>query len=130
MRSKLLQEILDETPEESKIFAQKYAALMVRIEDLLNKKGWSQKKLAKNMGQKPSTISRWLNGRGNLTLRSIAKLEAELGEILLTIPKSNPKETEWEGSEVTAKINRKKTRRNPKEYGNVDFKDYPLKKVA
>ena len=67
---------------------EKYAALMVRIEELLTQKGWSQKELAKNMGQKPSAISRWLNGSGNLTLRTIAKMEAELEEDLIQIPQT------------------------------------------
>ncbi|WP_192904104.1 helix-turn-helix transcriptional regulator [Arachidicoccus ginsenosidivorans] len=31
------------------------------------------------MNKKPSEISKWLNGPHNLTLMTIAKLEAELG---------------------------------------------------
>jgi transcriptional regulator with XRE-family HTH domain len=39
------------------------------------------------MGKKPSEISKWLNGEHNFTLRSLAKLEAELGEPIITVPK-------------------------------------------
>ena len=88
MRNKLLQQLLDETPKETKIFVEKYADLIVRINDLMKQQGLSQKDLAEKMDQKPSAISRWLSGQYNITLRSIAKLEAELGETLIEIPKA------------------------------------------
>lgn len=86
MRNKLLQELLDETPKETKIFVEKYADLIVRIHDVMKQQGLSQKDLAEKMGQKPSAISRWLSGQYNITLRSIAKMEAELGMSLIEIP--------------------------------------------
>lgn len=89
MRNKLFQQILDETPQETKIFVEKYDDLVVRINELLKEKSLSQKDFAENMGQKPSAISRWLNGSGNLTLRTIAKMEAELGEDLIQIPQAD-----------------------------------------
>jgi len=88
MRNKLLQELLDETPKETRIFVEKYADLIVRIHDVMKRQGLSQKDLAEKMNQKPSAISRWLSGQYNITLRSIAKLEAELGESLIEIPKT------------------------------------------
>lgn len=88
MRNKLLQELLDETPKETRIFVEKYADLIVRIHDVMKRQGLSQKDLAEKMDQKPSAISRWLSGQYNITLRSIAKLEAELGESLIEIPKT------------------------------------------
>lgn len=86
MRNKLLQELLNETPKETKIFVEKYADLIVRINDVMKQQGLTQKDLAEKMGQKPSAISRWLSGQYNITLRSIAKMEAELGESLIEIP--------------------------------------------
>lgn len=130
MRNKLLQQIVDETPKETEIFVEKYAALMVRIEDILTKKDWSQKDLAENMGQKPSAISRWLNGKGNLTLKSIAKLEAELGETLIEIPTGTIQETEWQDSEVVFKVSKRKTKRTSESFNDVEFKPFPLKPVA
>ena len=88
MRSKIYQQLLDETPEHTKIFVEKYADLVVRIHEILEQKGISQNGLAENLGKKPSEISKWLNGDHNFTLRSIAKLEAELGETLLVVPQN------------------------------------------
>ena len=55
---------------------------------MLAQEGYTQKDLADKLQKRPSEISKWLNGDHNFTLRSIAKLEAELGEVLLEVPKS------------------------------------------
>ena len=73
-------------PAETKIFAEKYADLIVLINQILKEKGYSQKNLAEKLEKRPSEINKWLNGEHNFTLRSIAKLEAELGESLVVIP--------------------------------------------
>lgn len=87
MRSKIAQKILDTTPKDVEIFVRLYGDLVVRIHEVLKAKGISQKSLAEGMNKKPSEISKWLNGEHNFTLRSIAKLEAELGEKLIQVPK-------------------------------------------
>ena len=87
MRSKIAQKILDRTPEHTKIFVRLYGNIVVRIHELLKEKGITQKSLAEGMGKKPSEISKWLNGEHNFTLRSLAKLEAELGEPIIAVPK-------------------------------------------
>lgn len=74
-------------PEDVKIFVDKYADIVVRINQLLKEKGYSQKDLAEKLDKRPSEISKWLNGDHNFTLRSIAKLEAELGETILYVPR-------------------------------------------
>ena len=43
MRSKVAQEILAETPEETRIFVRQYADIVVRINELLLQKGYTQK---------------------------------------------------------------------------------------
>lgn len=86
MRSKVLQRILDNTPKDVEIFVDLYADIVVRINQLLLEKGISKKNLAESMGKNPSEISKWLSGEHNFTLRSIAKLSAELGEPLLEVP--------------------------------------------
>ena len=87
MRSKIFQEILDETPEDVEIFVRLYADLVVRINQLLLENNISKKQLADKLDKKPSEISKWLSGEHNFTLRSLAKLSAELGEPLLEVPK-------------------------------------------
>ncbi len=103
MRSKIYQQLLDETPEHTKIFVEKYADLVVRIHEILEQKGISQNGLAENLGKKPSEISKWLNGDHNFTLRSIAKLEAELGEALLIVPQ-NDKFATVQSSVISRKV--------------------------
>jgi transcriptional regulator with XRE-family HTH domain len=58
----------------------------VLINQILREKGYTQKSLANKLEKSPSEIHKWLNGEHNFTLRSIAKLEAELGETLIEIP--------------------------------------------
>lgn len=88
MRSKIADKILAKTPKDIEIFARTYGDIVVRINSLLKEKGMTQKELAEQLNKKPSEISKWLKGEHNFTLRSIAKLEAELGEPLLYVPKT------------------------------------------
>lgn len=87
MRSKIIKKILAETPEETKIFVAKYADLVVLINSILREKGYTKVKLASQLGKQPSEIHKWLSGDHNFTLKSICKLEAELEESLLVVPK-------------------------------------------
>lgn len=86
MRSKVAKRMMAKMPEETKIFVDKYADIVVRVNQLLKEKGLTQKDLASKMGKKPPEINKWLSGEHNFTLRSIAKLEAELGETILQVP--------------------------------------------
>ena len=86
MRSKIAKKILSETPEEVKIFVRRYTDIVVRIHELMQLKGLTQKDLADRMDKKPSEINKWLKGNHNLTLKTIAKLEAELGGTIISTP--------------------------------------------
>jgi transcriptional regulator with XRE-family HTH domain len=86
MRSKVAERILAKTPEDVKIFARLYGDLVVKINSILKEKGYSQKALAEKLEKKPSEVHKWLSGEHNFTLRSIAKIQAELGETLLEVP--------------------------------------------
>jgi len=87
MRSKTVDRILKNTPKDVAIFVDMYADLVVRINHILREKGISKKELAEKLEKKPSEISKWLSDEHNFTLRSLAKLSAELGEPLLKVPK-------------------------------------------
>jgi transcriptional regulator with XRE-family HTH domain len=87
MKSKVAERMIAKMPEDVKIFVDKYADIVVRINLLLKEKGLTQKELAERLDKKPSEISKWLGGEHNFTLRSLAKLEAELGETILYVPK-------------------------------------------
>lgn len=93
MRSKIVDRLLKSTPKDLEIFVDWYADLVVRINQILRENNISKKELAEKMDKKPSEISKWLNGEHNFTLRSLAKLSAELGEPLLEVPKRKPHAT-------------------------------------
>ncbi|HLV41162.1 MAG TPA: helix-turn-helix transcriptional regulator [Brumimicrobium sp.] len=84
-RNAFLEEIRKEIPEETKVFVRHHADIVIRVNELLEKKGWTQKKLAESMGKKPSEINKWLKGEHNFTLRSLSKLEVELGESIFNV---------------------------------------------
>jgi transcriptional regulator with XRE-family HTH domain len=83
MRSKVAERIQSETPEEERIFVRQYTDIVLRINQILAAKGYTQKSLAEKMNKRPSEINKWLKGSHNLTLKTLAKLEAELGEPLI-----------------------------------------------
>jgi len=87
MKSKVAERIMARMPDDVKIFVDRYADIVVRVNQLLKEKRLTQKDLAEKLEKSPSEISKWLGGNHNFTLRSIAKLEAELGETLLYVPK-------------------------------------------
>jgi len=66
-----------------------YTDIVVRIHQLLSAKGYTQKDLAVRMNKKPSEINKWLKGNHNLTLKTLAKLEAELGEPIIQVRKAS-----------------------------------------
>lgn len=86
MRSKTVDRLIKSTPKDLEIFVDLYAELVVRINQLLREKDITKKELAEKLDKKPSEISKWLGGEHNFTLRSLAKLSAELGEPLLEVP--------------------------------------------
>ncbi len=90
MKSKIAERMLAQMPAETKIFIDKYADLVVLINSIMKERGLTQKDLADKMGKQPSEIHKWLHGGHNFTLRSIAKLEAELGQPLLTVVTPKP----------------------------------------
>lgn len=117
MRSKIIDQILNETPKEVEMFVDLYADLVVRINQLLHEKGITKKNLADKLEKSPSEISKWLGGEHNFTLRSIAKLQAELGETLLEVPKRQTQAKFIKGyvSTVHTFVSHRKAERNKTE---------------
>jgi transcriptional regulator with XRE-family HTH domain len=54
-----------------------------RIHEILLKQDKEQKDLAKMLGKSESEISKWMTGTHNFTLKTIAKIEAVLGETII-----------------------------------------------
>lgn len=57
-----------------------------QVQTYLNNRSWSRKDLAKRLGKSEPEVSKWLSGGHNLTLKSIAKMEAALEEDILITP--------------------------------------------
>jgi transcriptional regulator with XRE-family HTH domain len=78
---------VDAMPEDSKIFVDKSLEIAHYIFQLMEQKGMKQKDLAVKMGKTEAELSKILAGMHNLTLRSVAKLEAALGATIICTPK-------------------------------------------
>lgn len=61
----------------------KQKAVASRVLELLERKGWTQRDLARRIGMKDSYMSELLSGRVNFTFKTIAILEEGLGEKLI-----------------------------------------------
>lgn len=75
-------------PEDSRIFVEKSLEIVNYIHQVMEAKDMRQKDLAAKMGKTEAELSKILSGMHNLTLRSISKLEAALGESIISIPKN------------------------------------------
>jgi transcriptional regulator with XRE-family HTH domain len=50
-----------------------------RISEILKDKGLTQKEFASLLGKRESEVSKWLTGRHNFTIQTIARIEYVLG---------------------------------------------------
>lgn len=85
-KSKVIKRIRERTQPENKIFVQKNLAISSQISEYLYFKGWTQKEFAAKLGKHESEVSKILSGLHNITLKSIAKMEAVLGEEIVLTP--------------------------------------------
>ncbi|MEO8174287.1 MAG: helix-turn-helix transcriptional regulator [Sediminibacterium sp.] len=72
--------------QESMKFLDKSMEIAHHIYELMKQMGLKQKDLAEKMGKSEAELSKWLNGRHNFTIRSLAKLELALGSSVITTP--------------------------------------------
>lgn len=56
-----------------------------KIQDILSRKGWSQKQFAQKMRKTEAEVSVWLSGQHNFTLRTIAKISVASDVVILKI---------------------------------------------
>lgn len=56
-----------------------------RIADAIASQGMTQKDFAREMGRTEAEVSRWLAGRHNFTLSTIAKISVSLGQDLIKV---------------------------------------------
>jgi len=85
-KTKVSERLRAKITNENRIFVRKNLAISEQISAILKEKGWTQKQLAQQLGKNESEVSKLLSGLHNLTLKSIAKLEAELGTDIIVTP--------------------------------------------
>lgn len=94
MKNSRLESRRKKIPLEEKILFEKNFAIVEQIAFILAKKGKDQKYLADRLNKNESEISKWMRGNHNFTMKTIAKIEAVLGEDILICPK-DAKQTEY-----------------------------------
>lgn len=85
-----LAKIREETSDDVKFMINHSFAIVDRIEEIMTKKKINQRQLADMLGKEESEVSRWMRGTHNFTIKTIAKLEAALGEPIFSVSTSSP----------------------------------------
>jgi transcriptional regulator with XRE-family HTH domain len=83
----LFDQLVARIPEETSRHHDLIIEIGARIEEVLKRKGWTQKDLAKALGKRDSEISKWVGGGHNFTIATIAKIEDALGEDIISVKK-------------------------------------------
>lgn len=83
MRSKVSQRILDSTPKHVEIYVRMMANLLLRITQIVKDKELSEETLKKEYPETYVTLYQL----SEITLRQIARVEAELGKKLIKVKK-------------------------------------------
>ena len=87
MKKNTISQAFERVNPENERYISKNLDISEQIFAILEKKGWTQKDLAKQLKKTDSEVSKLLSGFHNFTLRSLAKLEVALGEDIITTPK-------------------------------------------
>ena len=76
--------IRQQTPPEVQKQVDLCVAIANRVYDLLEERGMCQRDFARALGKTETEVSRWLSGTHNLTIATIAKMAAVLGDDIIT----------------------------------------------
>ncbi|HRM58085.1 MAG TPA: helix-turn-helix transcriptional regulator [Prevotella sp.] len=82
--NKIMDSIRNTTPTETNKQVDFCVAIANRIFDVMTELGMKQRDLAKALGKTETEVSRWLSGTHNLTIATIAKIAAVLGDDIIT----------------------------------------------
>lgn len=81
----LFRECIAAVPAEQKAEFELEFGIAERISDVLKAKNLTQKDFAQRLHKRESEISKWLTGRHNFTMQTIAKIETALGCKIINI---------------------------------------------
>ena len=85
VQNELFRQCLSTIPEEQKAEFELSFGIAERISEVLKTKNITQKDFANQLHKRESEISKWMTGRHNFTLQTIAKIEAVLGCKLIDV---------------------------------------------
>lgn len=83
--SQVLEDFLSLGTEEEFARTKSRMMLAAKIQDAMAAKSMGKKELAEMMGQHPSVITKWLSGKHNFTVDTLADIERVLGVKLLAL---------------------------------------------
>lgn len=83
--SDLFKESIAEVPDSIKAELDLSFAIADKIDSILKERNLSQKEFAKMMGKSEPEVCRWLNGRHNFTIKTIAKISTVLKEPIIYV---------------------------------------------
>ncbi len=86
MSKSTFERLLEEVPSIRRRFVRMQGDIATQIHKLLEEKGWTQRRLADEMGKRESHISRILSGGGNPTIKTIVEFEEALDAEILVAP--------------------------------------------
>lgn len=86
MSQSLFRQLVEKIPSVRRRFVRKQGDIAMQIHNLLEEKGWTQRRLADEMGKRESHISRILSGGGNPTIKTIVEFEEALDAEILVAP--------------------------------------------
>lgn len=85
-KNKTLEKLAAKLPAWIKIQNYYMISISLRLANAIDNKYKSRKEFANKIGKKESEISKLLSGTHNFTIKTIAKMEAELGEQIILMP--------------------------------------------
>lgn len=94
MKNKRLEERRSKISKDIDIFVKQSFDIVDRIHEILVAQGKEQKDLATLLGKSESEISKWMTGTHNFTIKTLAKIEAKLGEkIIESVKEKQPEKS-------------------------------------
>ena len=85
VHNQLFRQCLAAIPEEQKAEFELSFGIAERTSEILKMKKLTQKDFANQLHKRESEISKWMTGRHNFTMQTIAKIEIALGCKLISI---------------------------------------------
>ncbi|WP_083694531.1 helix-turn-helix transcriptional regulator [Chlorobium sp. KB01] len=83
MSNSLFQKVVEQIPSVTKKYVERQGEFAVKVNELLESTGMTQRELADKLGKKESYVSRILAGWSNPTLKTIVEFEAALGKDII-----------------------------------------------